>query len=212
MNLKKFNKTNYKENFYEPRLKKNYSTLIIHKRPFKEIFPLTNSMIIKKKIKNHTSINFNNPLKINNKSHKNKNNINNIPKSFLPLIRKKPIIKLPKSYKHSFLLEKIYKGVKKVDEELYNVEKNHHLALRDDFSLIKYQESLINIFAKGNDRAFQDGTIDKIRKNFKKINSISMDRNQIHKDYFIEGFHFPKDLQDKLKLRRRKEKSNSSHL
>lgn len=49
MNLKKFNKTNYKENFYEPKLKKDYSTLIIHKRPFKEIFPLTNPMITKKK-------------------------------------------------------------------------------------------------------------------------------------------------------------------
>ncbi len=51
MNLKKFNKTNYKENFYEPKLKKDYSTLIIHKRPFKEIFPLTNPMITKKKNK-----------------------------------------------------------------------------------------------------------------------------------------------------------------
>ena len=115
---------------------------------------------------------------------------------------------LPNLLKNTDKFNKIYKEINLVEKQLNNIKKNNSIALKNNFSLIRYQENLINVFSK----AFQDGIIDKIRKNFRKINNIYMDKSKTHYDVFVESFHFPKELKDRLILKREKKRNSSSYI
>ncbi len=205
--LKNFNKTLIKNHFYQPKLKKDFSTISYIKKPFNNTFPITNT----KNYLNKSCINYSKTVYQNN-ILKNKLKTNNIPTRFLPLIRVKPKIKLPNLLKNTDIFNKIYKEINLVDKQLNNIKKNHSVALKNNFSLIRYQESLINVFSQGHVNSFQNGTIDKIRKNFRKINTIYMNKSKIHYDVFVENFHFPKELKDRLILKRKKKRSSSSYI
>ena len=201
---------NYNSNkihFYQPKKKKDFSSVSYIKKPFNNTFPITNTKHnLNKSCMNFTKTVYQNNI-LNHKLTK-----NNILTRFLPLIREKPKFKLPNVLKNTDILNKIYKEINLVDKQLNNIKKNHSVALKNNFSLIRYQESLINVFSKGHVDAFQNGTIDKIRKNFRKINTIYMEKSKNHYDAFLEKFHFPKELKDKLILKRKKKRSSSSFI
>ena len=205
--LKNFNKTLIKNHFYQPKLKKDFSTISYIKKPFNNTFPITNT----KNYLNKSCINYSKTVYQNNILN-NKLKTNSIPARFLPLIKVKPKIKLPNLLKNTDIFNKIYKEINLVDKQLNNIKKDHSIALKNNFSLIRYQESLINVFSQGHVNSFQNGTIDKIRKNFRKINTIYMNKSKIHYDVFVENFHFPKELKDRLILKRKKKRSSSSYI
>jgi hypothetical protein len=207
MMIKNYNKILIKNHFKQPKLKKDFSRISLIKKPFNNTFPITNT----KNYLNKSCINFSKTVYQNNVL-KNKLKKNDLPTRFLPLIRKKQKMILPNLLKNTDKFNKIYKEINLVEKQLNNIKKNNSIALKNNFSLIRYQENLINVFSKGHANAFQDGIIDKIRKNFRKINNIYMDKSKTHYDVFVESFHFPKELKDRLILKREKKRNSSSYI